>query len=230
MKPADVVHVWSVDLTVPPDEGLVGCLSSDEQERARRFRFDEHRGQFVAARCALRGVLARWLGIDADQVRFQYGPAGKPELAPKGTARDTHFNVSHSGDVALIAVSRGRRVGVDIERHRAMPDLPELVRRHFHVTEQRAFSTLDEPVKEQAFFACWTRKEAYLKAIGSGLTGGLSRFAVSFLPEEEPRLIQSDEDPGARKHWRLLDVSPGTGFTAALAVEGHDWNLVSEVW
>ena len=227
----DTVRVWCVRLDSGVDDPvLASWLSPDEVERASRFRSPADRRRFVGARAALRDVLGRALGLGPAQVRFAYGRHGKPRLAPEMAAHGLEFNVSHSEDVALVAVSRGRRVGVDLERHRAVPDRDRLVERFFHTWERRAFDRVPAEERDRAFLVCWTRKEAFLKAIGEGLTGGLDRFAVSFLPDQPPALLQIDTGPERVERWALEDLGVAPGFTATLAAEGRDWSLEVGPW
>jgi 4'-phosphopantetheinyl transferase len=213
------VHVWRVRLDVPTAEveGLRALLTPDEQARAARLLFEGDRRRIIAARGTLRMILGRYLDAPPDSLRFCYTSHGKPALA--GEMESLCFNISHSADLALIAVARERAVGVDIERIR--PDVADeqLARRFFSPPEVAALLALPREDRQQGFFSCWTRKEAYIKARGEGLSIPLDQFQVSLAPGEPPALLGVQGDDPAR--WSLYDLRPGPGYVAALAVEGH---------
>jgi 4'-phosphopantetheinyl transferase len=198
-------------------------LSADELARAKRLRLPADRHRFIASRGALRQILSGYLNTEAQRLRFRYGPHGKPSLA--GPAEPCpleqpplHFSLSHSADLALVAVSRGRRVGVDVER--VCADVSsEVVARCFSRREQDELQSLPAHIQHLAFFDCWTRKEAYLKARGEGLSIPLHRFDVSLAPGQPARLLHSAGDPDECSRWSLADLRPGPGFVATLAVE-----------
>lgn len=185
------IHVWSVQLDPPTEqvEALGRVLSEDEWERARRFRFDKHRRQYVVGRGALRTLLAAYLGIDPKAVRFTYGPRGKPFLAPPLDGRGLQFNLSNSDELALVGFVLGRELGVDVEFLRRMNDCEEIAERFFSDSERQVLRTIPFPAKQEAFFNCWTRKEAYLKAVGEGLAAPLDSFDVTLALGEPPRML-----------------------------------------
>jgi 4'-phosphopantetheinyl transferase len=197
---------------------FTALLSADERERAARFAFAHLRRSFTLARGALRILLGRTLGMAPAAIRFVYGEKGKPGLAEPGRVR---FNMSHSGELALIAIGLDCELGVDIERIRPLPDLQEIAARFFSREEETELMALPEDLREAAFFRCWTRKEAYIKAIGDGLSAPLDGFAVSLRDGEPARMIQIGGDAAAAGAWRLhhLDVEPG--YVAALAYRGE---------
>lgn len=208
------VHVFRADLTArgPRAHAIAAPLDEDEHARAGRFVFEGDRFRFVAAHVILRDILARYLPATAADLRFTYGPQGKPAL---GQGEGLEFNMSHSGDLALYAVTRGRAVGVDVERVR-----PEVAReltaaRFFTPAEVQAILSLPEAAQARAFFAVWTRKEACLKATGKGLSVPLDAFAV--WPAVEPP-------------WQVLDLDVGPGYAAALAAEGQGWTVRRWAW
>jgi len=230
----DEVHLWraSLDVTAAHVTRLGRTLAPDEHERAARYRFERDRVRDIVARGTLRVILGRYLDLDAAGLRFVYGPQGKPALAPEhGADEDTlSFNLSHAGDVALYAVTRGRRVGVDVEQ--VVPDVagstvPEHTFSPHEVAVLRAL-----PLDEQtaAFFRCWTRKEAYVKALGAGFSLDLTSFDVSLAPGDPPALLATRPDPTEAAHWSLHDVDAGPGYVAALVVEGHDIRLTYHDW
>jgi 4'-phosphopantetheinyl transferase len=225
------VHLWRASLSAEPDERqrLWQTLASDEQARAERFLFAEHRERFTVARGMLREVLARYLGLRPGEVRFRYGPHGRPELL--GATSPLRFNLSHSGDAALLAICTAHDIGVDIEQVR--PDFAslEVARRFFSRLEVQALQALDEEVRCDAFFRCWTRKEAYIKARGEGLFMALDSFDVSLEPGAPAELLATRRDDDDPALWSMAAVDAGAGYTAALCVacsplrlQGFDWN------
>jgi len=228
----DEVHLWraSLDVTVTARVTRLGrTLAPDERERAARYRFERDRVRDIVARGTLRAILGRYLDLDPAGLRFVYGPQGKPALAPEH-GRELSFNLSHAGDVALYAVTRGRRVGVDVEQ--VVPDVagstvPEHTFSPHEVAVLRAL-----PLDEQtaAFFRCWTRKEAYVKALGAGFSLDLTSFDVSLAPGEPPALLATRHDPTEAARWSLHDVDAGPGYVAVLVVEGHDLRLTYRDW
>lgn len=201
LEPCPTVEVVASRLDLDPGavDALAGWLHDDECRRAGRFRLARDRRRYVVARGLLRTLLAARLGTHPRSVELCCGAHGKPRLAP-GSAGDLRFNVSHTGDFALFAFSRGREVGVDVEAVLPMRDADAVARHFFSRSELRAYRALEPGAREAGFFTCWTRKEAYLKALGGGLQSPLSEF---------------DAPPG----WSLSSFSPAPGHTAALAVE-----------
>lgn len=188
-------------------------LSQDELERAARFRFEAHRRQFIAARGILRTIVSRLENVPAGAVRFHYGEHGKPYIDG-----DLRFNMSDSGDRAIFAFVRGREVGIDIEKVRQLRDAVALARRFF--AEGEAQRVLGARETDRAFFTCWTRKEAYIKARGEGLSMPLDSFEVSVDPADAPRLLSARLDPSETSRWRMEALDPEPGYIAALVVEG----------
>ena len=196
-------QLWRADLDSAPTPAAVACLSDDEWERARRFVFARDRHRFVAAHAALRSTLAQQTGIPGALLDFTLGAFGKPVLVePAGL----HFNLSHSQSVALIAISDGAEIGVDVELLRPMPDAAALAADHFTAAEQRALASLPPERRDRAFLVCWTRKEACLKAVGTGLGIDTRSFEAGL-----------DEDADAREV-RL----PLEGRVARLALHAFD--------
>jgi len=216
----DDVHVWRVALERDPDRLARdrALLSPDERRRADRFRFPVHADRFTVSRASLRRILGAYLDVDPARIAFAYGPDGKPRLADP--ADPLRFNLAHSADVTLVALARGREVGVDLERMRRGVPHQRLARRFFAHPEIVALDSIPTPRREAAFFATWARKEAYVKARGEGLVRWLRRFAVSIEPDEaRPRLVVPGH-PGEAARWTLASIDAGPGFAAALAVEG----------
>jgi 4'-phosphopantetheinyl transferase len=216
------VEVWATALDRAPAalERLARHLTGDETARAGRFVFERDRHRFVVARGVLRELLGACLGRPPGEIRFVYGAAGKPALTPPGDAGGLEFTVSHSGELALYAVARHRAVGVDVERVRALDDLEALAARSFSPAERRALMTLPAAQRPEGFFACWTRKEAFIKALGQGLSHPLDAFTVSLTPGEPVRLLDVGGDAASAERWTLAAIDVGEGYHAAVAVEG----------
>jgi 4'-phosphopantetheinyl transferase len=195
-------------------------LAPDEIARASRFYFEDDRRRFVKYRVALRILLGGYLEIQPAEIRYQYENNGKPEIALPHDSRSLRFSVSNSGGLALIAVGSGSAIGVDIEKVRPHPDFLDIARRFFSAREVQAILALSENKRQEAFFACWTRKEAYLKATGIGLLHPLSEFSVSVDPDGPAELWEVKGDPDAVTHWSLESVRPGAGYMGALAYKG----------
>jgi 4'-phosphopantetheinyl transferase len=217
----DEVVVWQVGLET--DSAPFRALLSDEElAAADRFRFEQDRAHYAVARGALRIVLGRHLDTAPAAIRFEYGAHGKPSVAGGSELR---FNLSHSHGRALIAVARGREVGVDLEYvHREVAD-EEVARRFFSPEEVQALENLPESARTPAFFRCWTRKEAYLKARGDGIHYGLHHFTVSLGPGEEPALLANTLHPDETARWTMRDVHLGPDFQACVVAEGFRWTL-----
>lgn len=209
------VHVWCASLAAPGLQRLGALLSMDERDRAVRFRFDTDRHRFVARRGLLRAILGRYLGLDPGSLCFTYGMNGKPDLH----GLPLQFNASTSAGRAVYAVCLDRCVGIDLEQNRSMPDLEQIVRSFFFAAEREAFLALEPGLRRDAFFRCWTRKEALMKAHGDGVSVALNRWEVSLLPGEPATLRHVDGCIQAAGNWRLFDVSAGSGYVSALAVE-----------
>jgi 4'-phosphopantetheinyl transferase len=196
---------------------LAAVLSSDEWARADRFAFDRDRTEYVVCRGVLRWLLARYRDDSPSRLRFRYSPRGKPELDGPADPVELRFNLAHSHGAAVVAVTRARPVGVDLERIRPLMDLGSLVRTCFAPEEQAEFWSLPELVRPRAFFAGWTRKEAFLKATGEGLGRPLDSFALSLAPYALARLVRVVGDEAAAG-WTLLDLTRDGAFAAAVAV------------
>jgi 4'-phosphopantetheinyl transferase len=223
----DRVDVWSVRLDVGAEQAayLAKLLSPDEQARAARFRFNEHRRRFIVARGVLRALLGQYLNRPAERIRFTYSPAGKPALEVDEGLR---FNVSHSHEMALYAIAYEREVGVDLEYMRPLEDMERLAAGTFSARENAVWRHLPEAHRQEGFFNCWTRKEAYIKALGQGLSYPLDQFDVSLKPGEPARLLSVTGKPQEVTRWTFQAFNPGENYVAALAVEGQGWRF--ECW
>ncbi|MBI2951872.1 4'-phosphopantetheinyl transferase superfamily protein [bacterium] len=229
----DEVHVWRASLSLPPSRlrGLWHTLSQDEQIRAARFYAQKDRDRYTVARGLLRAILGLYLKTRPEQIGLCYGPFGKPALCPpeQGEA-PLRFNLSKSHGLALFAFTRGRELGVDLERIRPQPADGRIAERFFSPQEVAALRTLPKKAQAEAFFNCWTRKEAYIKAKGAGLSLPLDQFEVSLIPETPAALLSAKWDPQEAARWSLRALTPAPDYAAALAVEGRLWRLRCWRW
>jgi 4'-phosphopantetheinyl transferase len=226
------VDVWHINIEPPPDKiaAFRTLLSPDENERAARFHFDAHRNRYIAGRAALRAILAQYLGIRAQALAFVYGEKGKPALAPQVNSRGIEFNLSHSHDRALLGVTVGSIIGVDIERINLEFGTDEIATRFFSGFEVDTLLAVPKAERGATFFNCWTRKEAYIKAVGEGLSLPLDSFDVAFGPGVQAALLRVDAAPDAPSRWRMYDLPAPEGYAAAVAVEGTEHKLRQREW
>jgi 4'-phosphopantetheinyl transferase len=222
--------VWSASLEPPAllDAHLAGYLSPDERGRADRFVFPRDRDRFIAGRAFLRLLLAQYLGAEPRGLRFRYGSNGKPGLADEGG--DLQFNLAHSGPLAVCALARGRELGVDLEQIRPIRDAEGVARSVFSPREMARFESLPETARQRAFYEAWTRKEAFLKALGDGLARPLDSFDVTFGPSEPPRLLQTLGDPDEARRFSLHALELEAGYVGAIAIPGDGWHLRHARW
>lgn len=209
------VDLWRIFLNLPPEsvKTLASTLTADETGRAARFRFPADRNRYIAAHGALRDILARYLNREPGQVRFSANQYGKPTLP----GCPLEFNLSHSGDFALVAVTRGRKVGVDVERFRPDVDFERLASRFFSSREAAELTAFPAAQRLAAFFRCWTRKEAYIKAQGLGLSLPLKDFDVSL---GDPALLYATRpDAEEAGHWRVFSLQVDPFYAGAVVVE-----------
>jgi len=219
------VHVWLADLGQPASrvDTLSRLLSPDESRRAKGFYFKHHRQAFAVARGLLRTILASCTGAHPRDLNFAYSPHGKPYLPVAHGDCDIRFNLSHSHGLALYAVARGREVGVDIEYCRPRVAFMEIAEHFFSPLEIKTFRRLPEHLRREAFFNCWTRKEAFIKAVGKGLSFPLDGFDVSLTPGE-PAVLHGVRDGGRQApRWALRELQPAPGYVGAVAAEGQNW-------
>lgn len=204
---------------------LAGTLSQEEVDRAARFKFDLHRNRFVASHGLLREILGRLMGVDPVRIRFAMGGKGKPHLGGEFSNSDLKFNLSKSEDKFALAITRSRKVGVDIEIVQSNKADAGVAETHFSKREREDLESLQGNDWEMGFFNCWTRKEAFIKATGEGLYRPLDSFDVALVPGEPAELRSVDGSPANASHWKLLEVPYGEGCAGAVIAEGRDWNL-----
>lgn len=216
---ADEVHVWRVSLDVSPQQllALEALLADGELSRAGRFVFGRDRQRFVAARAALRSILGRYLARDARRIELAYAAAGKPELADDSEALGLRFNLSHSHALALVGVTRGRRIGIDVEHLKRDVDHSGIAERFFSDQEVRHLASVDPARRVRAFLEYWTEKEALLKASGKGLSGLSARIDPDGNLDEG---ALAPQQPCTLRRWHIRRLEPEEGYTAALALEG----------
>jgi len=219
LQNSQAIEVWAVPL-VPPGNGIaeyLSCLSNEERLRAGRFHFDQHRQDFILSHASLRLLLGGYLSVPPHRIRFSFGRNGKPRLADEMEC-PVQFNMAHSGDFAVYAFCVGCEVGIDVERIRDMPDLLDIARRFF--SEAECVDLVEFPVEQRgrAFFTCWTRKEAYIKARGDGLSLALDSFRVEF-DSTAPRIFEPPEAT-TENGWNLANLEVDSACLAALAYPG----------
>jgi len=225
-----VTHVWCLNLddTFLDEREWTGLLSTDELQRARRFRFPRDCRRFAAGRTTLRMLLAGYLEDEPARLSFHYSDHGKPSLAGAHQSSRLKFNVSHSGNVAIFAFVLDRNVGVDIERVHTDIEVDAIAQRFFSPYEQLALAALPPAEKYFGFFNCWTRKEAFVKAVGQGLSLPLENFDVSLRLGESARLLATRPDAREAERWTMLAPEIQPDHVAAVVVEGSDMELEVE--
>lgn len=231
---SDEVHSWCACLDVSPETcaRLYATLTPDERKRGARLRFERDRRRFIAAHGVLRHVLGRYLQAPPGQIDFVCNTFGKPGLSPEFGSRLT-FNLSHSDALALITVAPGAPVGVDLECIRRQSDYSDIARRFFSAAEIDHLDALPSHLYAEGFFRCWTKKEAYVKACGEGLSIPLNSFSVPLTadPAHAPAdLYRAPHDIVPGKRWSLYTLEPAPGYIGALAIEGRRWRLSQWQW
>ena len=218
----DEVHVWTVPLDIADwrDRLVPGWLSDEELLRAERARFEQQRRRFAVCRATLKAILGGYLERPPCELRFGQGPYGKPHLDCGRSDPSIHFNVSHSDELALVAVSWERELGVDLERVRSIDGIDDIVARHFAPAERLAFSRVFPATRLSTFYRYWTLKEASLKACGVGLTQATAAIDVTRMGDH-PICLPGVSGAGAERYWTGTTLDPATGYIAALVVEGR---------
>ena len=220
LEPGEV-HVWRLELVQPDDvlDTFWTTLEADETQRANRFHFEKHRRAFVVGRGFLRDVLSDYVNAKPESLRFSYGAYGKPALNGEHKNARLRFNMSHSHNLALLAITEDNQIGVDVEYMRADFASADIAQRFFSRAEVATFNSLADEERVAAFFRCWTRKEAFIKATGKGLSQSLDGFDVTLAPGVAAELLRVDQEDATR--WFLSDIDVGSEYAAALAVEGR---------
>jgi 4'-phosphopantetheinyl transferase len=215
------LDVWRASLDQPEElvARLSQTLNTEEQARAQRFHFERHRRRFTVGRAVLRWIVGYYLKIAADEVQFDYSSHGKPALAAVHHQDTFQFNLSHSQTVGLYAFTHCRKIGIDVEHDHEMKDMEGIASRFFSSREHHKLRQVPAEKRREAFFNCWTRKEAYIKAIGDGLSSPLDRFDVSLAPGDSPQLLSIDGDPQKAALWSVIAFNPVPGYAAAICVE-----------
>jgi len=217
-SPVDIA-VESLAASSEVIQASAATLSDQEKQRAARFVFDRDRNRYIVARAHLRRLLGVRLGIAPEKIELAEGAHGKPELGARLAGSGLRFNLSHSDDVAVYAFASRREVGIDVEALRVMNDAEAIAARFFSASENRTWLGLDQQDRTPGFFNCWTRKEAFVKAIGEGLGYPLDTFDVTLAPGEPARILRVKDQPGDACGWRLDAFSPAAGFVAAVVIE-----------
>lgn len=226
------IHVWRADLNVNQQllEALEDTLEMKERHRANRFHFEKDRRHFISARGILKIILGRYLKLKPKRLKLVYTTHGKPKIANEMDHNYLKFNLSHSHGLALYAITLGREIGIDIESVRANLSFEKIAKRFFSPLEFKMFSALPPSERIEGFFNCWTRKEAYIKAIGEGLSIPLNQFDVTLNPSDEAKIVSIKGDPILASSWSLYALIPAPGYVGALAVEGKNLRIKYWMW
>lgn len=213
------VHLWAAALHEFLDQvpKLELVLSHDELARAGKFHFVEDCNRYMIRHALLRLILSPYLEQRPSTIEFQHGAYGKPEVRRRSAARPVFFNTSHSSEIAVYAITLDCPVGVDVERTRQIPEIEDIASRFFLPRETRTLLALPASSRLQAFYSCWTRKEAFLKATGEGIAENLEKVEVTLAPEDQPEVVSLTGDPRARERWQLRPFSPAAGYLGCLA-------------
>lgn len=222
LQPGEI-HIWSVDVNCPPEEleEMRELLAATEKERADRFHFEKHRRRHIVRTAVLRRLLSGYAGQPPSSIQFAYGPKGKPSLASGSADPRLHFNMSHSEELAVYAFTLAGPIGVDVEYLKAMPDAAGIAERFFSAREFRELLQLAESQIEEGFFNCWTRKEAYIKATGDGLSKPLDQFDVTLIPGQPARMLLLDGDAQEAARWSYHHFQPAPQYIGAAAIRAE---------
>jgi 4'-phosphopantetheinyl transferase len=225
------VHVWASRLNKPVDRisNLERTLSPDERARATRFHFDRDRNRFIVGRGLLRTIVGSYLDADPAQLRFAYSPRGKPHLTGASRPPKLNFNIAHSNDLILIALTRVDTIGIDVEWIDYALDFENIAGYFFTAHERETLLALPKGLRRLAFYNLWTRKEAYLKATGVGLAD-FDKIDVSFLPDEPVQILSVQGNPQAAERWTMLDLTPASEYKAAVVAAAKDQQFCFWEW
>ncbi len=222
------IDVWRCRLNISDGRlsALLALLSPDELIRAGRYVFEPDRTRFVVGRSFLRLLLGRYVQRPPRSIRFTYRADGKPELAENPVDGPLGFNLAHAGEWAVCAIAPTKQLGIDIECARGGIDFIDIANSFFSIGEAQALRSLPECDRASSFLACWTRKEAYLKSTGEGLSASLAEFEVSLGPSEQARIVSIAGSKDRSRGWFMEDFSPARGYAGALVVPGGGWDVV----
>jgi 4'-phosphopantetheinyl transferase len=224
------VHIWSARQPSEPSPDLEEALSPEERDRACRFQFVDHRSAFAFAHGVLRDVLSQYLHRPPRDIRFRQNAFGKPSLDETDDGRDAEFNLSHAGRLVVIGLCRGRRIGIDVEEIRPMDDISAIAESYF-TSKEHAFIFRQHPKdRDRTFFRCWTRKEAYVKAVGKGLSIPLNSFDTQISGAQRGGLLDNGSGSTHGATWQLSDLELPEGYVGAVAVETGIDRLVCFEW
>jgi 4'-phosphopantetheinyl transferase len=214
------VHIWYLDLNLYLDklEEFKAILSQEELTKAFKFKFEKHQNRFIITRANLRLILSKYINIAPENIEFIYSEKGKPSLAQNYDDLGIEFNLSHSGELALYAVTKDKRIGIDVEKIRTNCDVESIAKRFFCESEYQFISRLPEGEKQRVFYQVWTRKEAYLKATGEGLGGGLDTIELD-LESKDTKIISIKGEEKTSNNWYLYELKMPENYLASLAVE-----------
>ncbi len=226
------VHVWRMRLGSSDYQAgeMQSKLSTEEKHRAAKFQSSDDRTRYITAHYYTREILSKYLGQPPEKIRFAYNQYSKPELEEDTNAPGLRFNLSHSAEIALLAVANGFNVGVDIELVKHDKATEDIARRFYSSREVELLLNQPGNIRDEAFFRIWTRKEAYIKVRGEGMAIPLDQIEVSFLPGDQPKITGIMDDPLVAARWSLFHLEPEEGYTGALAVEGHPDQLELFRW
>lgn len=215
------VHIWRANLDLPESKVvyLATFLSTEELYRANKFRFPEHKRRFMVARAILRQLLGNYLDTSPESVQFNYGDRGKPKILESNTPSSLQFNISHSQEYALFGFTTGNLIGVDLEYFRKMPDAAKIAQRFFSPKEFDLIKNLTPEQQSRAFLKLWTAKEAYLKAIGTGLTGSLANIEIDFNEDSSTLLFAINGNTIAQNNWSIYSCIPANNYAGAIAIK-----------
>lgn len=226
------INIWRIHLL--QDEHVINScrnlLSGDEIERANRFHFAKHRRRFVIARAAAREILGKYLEISPRKLIFSYGAKGRPEISNDLNKRAMKFSLSHSRDLALLAIAQGLSLGIDVEFINGECATDDIAERVFAPREIRTLRSIIPTRRVEAFFSCWTRKEAYVKALGEGLGMPLKSFDVPFGPGVSAAVISVRMSAKDALTWSIYDINAAPGYKAALVIEGEGHQMRYRRW
>jgi 4'-phosphopantetheinyl transferase len=227
-KPANLISLSSSDVDIwcvklhslsTHVQDLAGILSAEEKNRSEKFRSDRDKLCAVVSRGVLRLILSAYLGQPPAQIQMISGPQGKPALFHQDKRHPIQFNLSHSHETVLYGITRMGEIGVDVEKVRDVPDFEKIIRRFFSARERTAFDELPPAQRKRAFFTCWSRKEAFMKARSDGFSLPLDQFDVSILPDQPAALLATRWDPSEVNRWLLSDIRLDADHAAAMAVD-----------